>query len=48
MEGDYYPDSIYVVAKKGNTMLIDKITEAVKAFRADEERYNEIFLKWFS
>lgn len=48
MEGDYYPDSIYAVAKKGNTLLIEKITEGIQAFRADEEKYNEIFLKWFS
>lgn len=48
MEGDYYPDSIYVIAKKGNTLLIDKMTEGVQAFRSDEEVYNEIFLKWFS
>ena len=48
MEGDYYPDSIYVVAKKGNTTLIDKVNEVVQAFRADEETSNEIFMKWFS
>lgn len=48
MEGDYYPDSIYVIAKKGNTLLADKMTEGVRAFRADEETYNEIFMKWFS
>ena len=48
MEGDYYPDSIYVIAKKGNKLLADKMTEGVRAFRADEETYNEIFMKWFS
>ena len=48
MEGDYYPDSIYVIAKKGNTLLAEKMTEGVRAFRADEETYNEIFMKWFS
>lgn len=46
LEEDFWPDSIYVVAKKGNAELIGKINEAIKAFRESEES-QQIFDKWF-
>jgi ABC-type amino acid transport/signal transduction systems, periplasmic component/domain len=46
LEEDFWPDSIFVVAKKGNAELIGKINEAIEAYRASEESQN-IFDKWF-
>lgn len=46
LEEDHWPDSIFVIAKKGNAELIEKINEAIKAFRESEES-QQIFDKWF-
>lgn len=46
LEEDFWPDSIFVVAKKGNAELIGKINEAIEAYRASEES-QKIFDKWF-
>ncbi len=43
---DFWPDSIFVVAKLGNSELIAKINEAIAAFRESEES-QQIFDKWF-
>jgi polar amino acid transport system substrate-binding protein len=46
LEEDFWPDSIFVVAKLGNAELIGKINEAIAAFRESEES-QQIFDKWF-
>lgn len=46
LEEEFWPDSIFVVAKKGNAALIEKINEAIAAYRASEAS-EENFEKWF-
>lgn len=46
LEEDFWPDSIFVVAKKGNAALIAKINEAIVAYRESDES-QQIFDKWF-
>ena len=46
LEEDFWPDSIFVVAKLGNAELIGKIDEAIAAFR-ESEGSQQIFDKWF-
>lgn len=46
LEEDFWPDRIFVVAKKGNAELIGKINEAIEAYRESEDS-QKIFDKWF-
>lgn len=46
LEEDFWPDSIFVVAKQGNALLIEKINEAIAAYR-ESDASQEIFDKWF-
>lgn len=47
LEEEYYPDSLHVIVKKGNTLLVDKLNEAIAAYRESSDS-EDIFMEWFS
>ncbi len=45
VEGSLIDDSMYVIAKNGKTLLMDKINEAIEEFKGTE-KYQELLEKW--
>lgn len=46
LDEDFRPDSIYVIARQGHKLLIDRINEAIAAYR-ESAISREVFDKWF-